>query len=583
MGFGKTLTIKEAITKISKKDFLLPAIQREFVWDADQIERLFDSLMRDYPVGSFLFWEVNEENSKKYEYYEFVRHYHERDSKHNPRHELDQEKSLTAILDGQQRLTSFYIGLKGTYAEKLPRKRWDNDKAFPEKKLFLNLLSLSEKEGIEYEFKFLDASKASEFTEDTFWFEVGKILHLKTEDINDFILEKFYDNVGKDKARLASRILSKLSNVIHETPIIHPFVESEDKLDKVLNIFIRVNSAGTELSYSDLLLSIATAQWKDTNAREEITHFVDEINEVGSGFKFNKDFVLKSSLVLADIKDIAFKVDNFNADNMQLIETKWPSIKDSIKLAVNLISSYGYNRDYLPSNNALIPIAYYLNKNGFDINFNESPRYSDQRAKIHKWLIHSLLKKVFSGQPDTPLRNLRTILSAETSDKFLLDNIVEEFRGTDRSIIFDNDEIENLLGYGYGQRYTFSTLALLYPTLDFKNYFHIDHIHPTGEFYVTKLRKRGISEEDIDWFKSKMNMLPNLQLLEGRVNQSKNSTPFENWIEKSFPDDLARRDFMRKHYIPDTSFSIENFKEFFIQRERMLFEKFKDMVSFETL
>jgi transposase len=43
----------------------LPAIQREFVWRPDQIIQLFDSLLRRYPVGSFLFWEVQPENRDK--------------------------------------------------------------------------------------------------------------------------------------------------------------------------------------------------------------------------------------------------------------------------------------------------------------------------------------------------------------------------------------------------------------------------------------------------------------------------------------------------------------------------------------
>lgn len=580
MGFGKTHTIKEAINKIDNKDFLLPAIQREFVWSTEQIERLFDSLMRDYPVGSFLFWEVNEENSNKYEYYEFVKNYHERDSKHNPRHELTKKKSLIAVLDGQQRLTAFYIGLKGIYAEKIPRKRWDNDKAFPPKKLYINLIKKSEKEDFEYEFKFLPENKVK-FNEEEYWFEVGEIFKITTDKVSEFIIENFHGTVSQNKALLASRILNKLSSVVHEKPIIHPFIESDDKLDKVLNIFIRVNSAGTELSYSDLLLSIATAQWDDINAREEITHFVDEINKIGSGFNFNKDFVLKSSLVLADISDIAFKVDNFNSDNMSKIEGQWYDIKSSIKLAVNLISSFGFNRDYLPSNNALIPISYFLHINKYDINFVESPRFESERVKIQKWLIHSLLKKVFSGQPDVPLRNLRSIISKNENNYFPLKEIVETFRGTDRSIIFDDDEIENLIGYSYNQRYTFSTLALLYPTLDFKHYFHIDHIHPTGEFHVTKLRNKSLSQEQIEWFKERKDMLPNLQLLEGRVNQSKNSKPFKEWLNSNYSGDVDRRDFMRKHYIPDVDLSIHNFEEFFKKRENILFKKFKDMVSFD--
>ena len=65
MAFQTPITIHKAIQRIQEKEYVLPAIQREFVWPTDRIERLFDSLMRDYPIGSFLFWEVQSENLKK--------------------------------------------------------------------------------------------------------------------------------------------------------------------------------------------------------------------------------------------------------------------------------------------------------------------------------------------------------------------------------------------------------------------------------------------------------------------------------------------------------------------------------------
>ncbi|MEK6781959.1 MAG: DUF262 domain-containing protein [Bacteroidota bacterium] len=54
MAYEKPITIKEAIEQIQKKKFVLPSIQREFVWESSQIEMLFDSIMRDYPISTFL-------------------------------------------------------------------------------------------------------------------------------------------------------------------------------------------------------------------------------------------------------------------------------------------------------------------------------------------------------------------------------------------------------------------------------------------------------------------------------------------------------------------------------------------------
>ncbi len=144
MAYEKPITIKEAIESIQKKKFVLPSIQREFVWDTYKIETLFDSLLRDYPISTFLFWKVDKAKINDFQFYEFLQNYHEKNAKHNPKASLANDEDVIAILDGQQRLTSFYIALKGSFAEKLPYHQWDNINAYPKKKLYLNLLKSSE-------------------------------------------------------------------------------------------------------------------------------------------------------------------------------------------------------------------------------------------------------------------------------------------------------------------------------------------------------------------------------------------------------------------------------------------------------
>ncbi|MBB5226544.1 DUF262 domain-containing protein [Treponema ruminis] len=98
MGFAQPISIRTAVEKINK-DYFLPAIQREFVWTTEKIELLFDSIMRGYPISSFLFWEVNENNIPKFQFYEFIRNFHEKNNRHNEKANLIGEKSITAILD----------------------------------------------------------------------------------------------------------------------------------------------------------------------------------------------------------------------------------------------------------------------------------------------------------------------------------------------------------------------------------------------------------------------------------------------------------------------------------------------------
>ena len=77
-------TISDALKKVSSNDYVLPAIQREFVWQPEQICSLFDSVMQGYPFGDFLFWGIDRENSHKYRWYGFVLDYHQRDRPHCP-------------------------------------------------------------------------------------------------------------------------------------------------------------------------------------------------------------------------------------------------------------------------------------------------------------------------------------------------------------------------------------------------------------------------------------------------------------------------------------------------------------------
>jgi uncharacterized protein with ParB-like and HNH nuclease domain len=572
--FQKPITIKEVTEGVHRHKYLLPAIQREFVWDEDQIIKLFDSLMRGYPIGSFLFWEVSKDKVNDFQFYEFIRDYHERDNKHNPKANVTSEENITAILDGQQRLTSIYIALKGTYSYKMIYKRKDNDNAYPKRKLYLNLLSKSENFELLYNFDFLTEEEAKEKNEKIFWFEVGKITSFeKLQEIFNYLRE---NELVADQ--FASDCLVRLFEVINQNENINFYLETSQELDKVLNIFIRVNSGGTQLSYSDLLLSIATAQWTEKDAREEITSFVDDLNRIGENFEFNKDFVLKNCLVLSDIKDMAFKVDNFNTENMKKIEANWDAIKQTLMLSVELVASFGYNHQTLTSANAIIPIAYYILSKGNPSNFVQSSEFLEDRKTIKKWFNLSLLKRAFSGQPDNVLRPIRTIIKEE-HNSFPFEKIIEKFKGTNKSLTFTEDDVDNLLLYKYGKGHTFSAMSLLYPTLDLRHRFHQDHIFPRSWFRKRDLRKREISEENIDYYMDNVDYVSNIQLLEGLPNEEKSNKDFKEWFEEVNKTDDEKRDYCAKHYLPkETSFEFSNFEEFFEKRKEMIKQKFRELL-----
>jgi hypothetical protein len=577
VSFKTPITIAKAINEISSSNYVLPAIQREFVWRARQIEKLFDSLLQDYPIGAFLFWEVKPEHLGEFQFYRFMDAYHERDKRHNdPVNLAGKQTDTIAVLDGQQRLTALNIGLRGTYAYKLPYYRWNSDHAFPKRRLYLNLMEPADDIELAYQFRMLRERDLRSMGNNSYWFPVGDILKFEAfETIIDYCLDNGLMSGGN---KFPHHTLVNLWRAINDKPVISYFLEEEQDLDKVLNVFIRVNSGGTILSYSDMLLSIATAQWEKRDARQEIHGLVDDLNAIGDGFDFNKDFVLKASLVLSDIPAIEFKVNNFNHENMLKIEEHWGQIRRTLLLTTKLLASWGFNRQTLVSNNAVIPLAYHIYHKGAPNNFVESNQYKTDREMMVLWLRIALLKRTFSGQPDNVLRQLRVVMGASI-DGFPLQEIYAALRGSSKSMDFAYADLEGLVGYQYGQNYTFSVLSMLYPWLKYDQHFHIDHIYPQRMFRQRELKKHGIPEEDWGFYQSNKNSLANLQLLQGLVNQAKLDKEFESWLagECDTPQDLEA--YRKNHLIPDIDLSFRNFRQFIEERERIIIDFLADLLG----
>jgi hypothetical protein len=549
---------------------VLPAIQREFVWGTDQICMLFDSLLRGYPFGSFLFWKVRKDNTRKYVFYDFIREYHARDAPHCDVLDLQGEAGVIAILDGQQRLTSLNIGLRGSHAEKLPHKRRANDQAYSKKHLYLNLRAAPDDQelGLKYDFKFLTRERAEEDSgAERHWFKVSEVLDMASGPL----MFRYIQRAGLAEHETAFEVLDRLHAVVHRDLLINFFEEEDQDLDKVLNIFIRVNSGGTVLSYADLLLSIATAQWKGRDARQEVYTLVDEMNEAGYGFAFPKDLVLKAALVLADIPDVAFKVTNFNTANMTRIESKWDTIGRSLKLGAELLADFGFSQRTLTANNVLIPIAYYLMMRGVKDNYLTHLSEAEDREKIRTWTVRSLVKAgVWGSGLDTLLRSVRDVLAREGKDGFPLAQVEAAMVPLGKSLRFEEDELEALLESEYGHRSTFAILSLLYPGHDLRNEFHEDHVFPKSLFKKKQLAAAGLTPAQAEAFIDNANMLPNLQLLEGPFNVQKSAKLPHDWIKGQFPDDVARNAYAAKHDLGTIPTDVTGFGSFFDSRRARL-------------
>jgi len=569
MAFQTPITIKEALDKIHRHDFVLPAIQREFVWRPPQIARLFDSLMRRYPIGSFLFWNVDQDNVGQYRFYDFVRNYHQTKAPHCPPLDVPPDNAVTAVLDGQQRLTALNIGLRGSHASKIPRKRYNNAAAYPTKHLHLNLLADAgaNNEGMHFDFRFLTEKQAVVRDDATAWFPVRDILeHTSAKSLFTYVRK--HELADRDEP---FEMLDRLHEMVHRDRIVAYYDEQSQDLDKVLNIFIRTNSGGTELSYSDLLLSIATAQWDERDARKEIHNLVDDLNKTRNGFTFTKDFVLKAGLMLTDIQSVGFKVTNFNRDNMMLLQNDWPHIAHSLQEAVELIADFGYSDASLGSMNSVLPIAYYLHHRDVPPNYRTSDEHASDRDSIRFWLTRSLLKSgVWGAGADSLLTALRTTIREHGQAAFPLDELESTMARRGKSLRFHIEELEDLADIKYGDKRTFAALSLLYDFLDLRNDFHVDHVMPRSHFTDARLLKSEVSPSEIGHYKDHVDRLANLQLLDGAVNRSKSARMPVEWLIKHIPDPIAQGAYLERHDLGSLPQSMLDFERFYEERHQRI-------------
>lgn len=517
----KTISIREIIKKINNKEMYLPEIQRGFVWKEKQVEKLFESIFVGYPIGTLLFWKTTKKdiNANELVLYEFIKDFHERDNKDNKKASeiASNYDSYYIVLDGQQRLSSLYIGLQGSLAYKLPYLWWSSDSAFPQKKLFFNLDAIGlvddEEDNKIPLFKFFDVSKVPE---DNLWFEVSKILQF--EKLAEIISYSNDNNLTDNQINNLTKFWEMIN--LENPPIIHYLTIQDTNYDDVLNIFVRLNSSGTPLSKPDLLFSTMLLDWN--GGREVIENLIKKINNKGDRFNFSKDFIMRTCLVLSGAS-VNMKVESFKKDKIDFIRDNFQQISEAIEKAVDSLVELGYSNDNILSYNAIIPYIYYLYKGG--------TIKKESIDGLRVYLSISFLKNIYGVASNSALTNTRIAIDKYNCTKMPFNaNIFNDVHLVgDREFKISKEDVISYMDKEKGL-YTFYLLTLLYPDLKLGQIkFHQDHVHPYVSF--DELDNSRLSDKEIAKWKEMRNTLPNLQLLEGSENESKNRAPLTEWLK----------------------------------------------------
>lgn len=571
MGQFKTAeTIKTVIGWMRDNQLLIPAFQRDYVWKHTQVENLFDSLMRGYPISSMLFWRVTGKAKTSYQFYEFLRSYVEyHDKYNNSLPGCETKESFLAVLDGQQRLTSLYIGLCGTFAYHTKYKSWDkSEQSFPPRKLYLNLSTIrgddedgNYDEEKKYHFSFLTSQETNNFQNlvakgNNKWFLVGKILQL--DSISSFVRQYELNEIEE-------KMLETLKEQICTKQNINYYEEDTVAPDQAVNIFIRINAGGTYLSMSDILMSILRAGWK-SDARVATQTLIDKI--AGYEFYIGNDYIIKALLYL-ESDNIKNLIQNFNNEFLNRTERNWNRIANCIECLFDLLRRFGLNHSMLISYNATLPILFYLYHHLEYEKIGLHKKYEEERTNIRTWLFRTLLLKSFGTTSDSVLNNARKPMKEA--------KLLTEFPGSDISKAIGQlseiapEEIEELLDVQKDDRRAFLILTLLFPDYSIIEV-DKDHMYPMAlyEEYVKLLGSNALE-------KSQYNSISNLQLLTSSDNRSKGDMPFEEWVNDYSAN--CKYDLYASAYIPrDIDLSLANFNNFYIERRKLLTNALKKVL-----
>ena len=557
-----SITIYEALMNIQNGKYVMPAFQRQFVWSMGQIEKLWDSILLDYPIATFLFWHVDDNNVTWDTYFcNFLtkvtfNNTKQADSINYELTDIDVNVTDTAILDGQQRLTSLYLSLFGDsfIREKYARK---NIVGGTTAKLLIELnknkLDVDEEEYNSKKFDIKFSVKIGRLSPTQF--ELRNILQEKfqNESTREKAIEDAISNVPPDSKDYARNLLKKLYQKIFEEKLIRYTEIHNMNQDDALEMFVRFNSGGKALKKSEITMSILEAYWP--SAKIEFNKLL-----VGSYAGFDSDFIIRAALMLYG--DVVKST--INKKIAEELKNNWAAFKRALKNLEDVLKSLRIEVSHFSGSwNVLLPVLYYIYYN--------PENYSNHADAIRAYLIRAILFTYFQSGTTSKLQQMKSNINSfdyEITVEML--NQITELRVTD-------GKIEDILNAEKGSRVAGDALYFLCLDWMNKNFkYEQDHLHPCDRFDGGK--PFTVSIEDWKKWHGLRNRLPNLQLLEGRSNGSKSSMRLIDYYNDM--NDEQKTAFYKQALIPEgVSLEIEHFEDFYNKRKEILSTKIRELLG----
>lgn len=557
-----SITIYEALENIKNGKYVMPAFQRQYVWSMEQIEKLWDSILLDYPIATFLFWHVDDDNVSWDTYFcNFLSEvtFDSRKQADSVNYELSSinvNLTDTAVLDGQQRLTSLFLSLYGQayIRQKHARKKIAGGTVV---KLLIELnknrLAVDEEEYNSKKFDIRFAERIGKLSPTQF--EVKNILdpQFREDSTREQAIEKAIVNVPPESKEYARGILNQLYRKIFVEKLIRYTKIKDMKQDDALEMFVRFNSGGKALKKHEITMSILEAYWP--SAKTEFGKVLE-----GPYAGFGTDFIVRAALMLYG--DVVKS--NINKQIAEDLKNHWQEFKKALRNLETVLKSMKIEVSrFANSWNVLLPIIYFIYYN---------PEYEKNLEGIRAYLVRAVLFTYFQSGTTSKLQQMKSSINSYNYEITvdMMENQISDLRVTD-------GKIDDILNAEKGSRVAGEVLYFLGLEWINKNYkYEQDHLHPDERFNRTN--PVSVPMEEWNKWRSNRNRLPNLHLLEGRQNASKNDMRLVDYYNDM--NDEQKAVFRKEALIPDgVSLELEHFGEFYEKRKALLMDKIRQLLG----
>ena len=349
-----SIKIDKLLNRIGEGDIKIPAFQRGFVWNQEQVLDLIDSIYNDYPIGSILLWNSLERLNSTRNIGGFL----------IP--DREPQYPVNYVLDGQQRLSAIYATFCNDRAEAPENNQYDiNPKIFD---IYFDLL---EKNFLSKEDIIVD--------------------HPNIKMSSLFDIEKFFEeieNIDSKLKKAACELQSKFQN--YEISII---TTNKRTKEEVGIIFERINNTGTRLSTLDLM--IAWTWSTDFHLREEIDEILEILDRKGFGDTSEKIILQCLSGIIkktTKTKDILGLSPESVRSNISILKESLEKTIDFLSTELNILS-----RDFLPHSHQIVPLSFFFSK------LNSLSR--EQSKIIKQWFWKTSFSKRYSGSTDMKMND----------------------------------------------------------------------------------------------------------------------------------------------------------------------------------